>query len=166
MVELKFVTIHDWQTIQKIAYATWPNTFSNIMSKEQVKYMLALIYSEESLRNQMMDQGHKFILALKDNEPAGFASYELNYHGKLQLMIHKIYLLPESQGLGIGRKIFDHLTAIAKANNNTTLRLKVFHKNNKAAGFYLKYGFKIAGMETTDIGNGYIVLDKIMIKEI
>lgn len=113
-----------------------------------------------------MKKKHQFILALNDNGPVGFASYELRYCDEPQLMIHKIYLLPESQGLGIGRNIFDCLTALGKAKGHEKLRLKVFHRNEKAAAFYRKYGFTNAGTESTDIGNGYIILDNVMTKEL
>jgi ribosomal protein S18 acetylase RimI-like enzyme len=166
MVKLKKAIPDDWNLIQQIAYATWPDTFGAVMPIEQVNYMLDLIYNEQSLKDQMLNEGHQFILALKDNVPVGFASYQLNYNNESQLMIHKIYLLPQSQGSGIGKKLFDHLTEIAKANSNDTLRLKVFHKNDKAVGFYTKYGFITVGTETTDIGNGYIILDNVMVKKL
>lgn len=166
MVELRTATPEDWKVIQKIAYNTWPHTFGTVMPKEQIDYMLALIYNQESIQNQMINRNHQFVLALKDNQPVGFTSYECNYSNTSQLMVHKIYLQPECQGSGIGRKILDHLTEVAKHNNNKILRLKVFHKNDKAIGFYEKCGFSFAGTETTDIGNGYLILDNVMTKEV
>jgi ribosomal protein S18 acetylase RimI-like enzyme len=166
MTELKAATSADWQIIQTIAYRTWPHTFGAVMPKEQIDYMLELIYNEQSLKDQMMMKKHQFLLALNNDNPVGFTSYELDYKAKAHLMIHKIYLLPESQGLGIGTKIFDYLTGVAKAHNQERLRLKVFHKNEKASAFYMKYGFTHVGLESTDIGNGYIILDHVMERQI
>jgi diamine N-acetyltransferase len=166
MVELKTATSEDWSIIRDIAYATWPRTFGELMSREQLEYMLSLIYSEESLKHQMDHLNHHFILSLHNNIPVGFASYEFNYKSEAQFMIHKVYLLPQSQGLGIGKKIFTYLTELAKSSNQKRLRLKLFYKNDKARTFYQHHGFTIAGTETTDIGNGYIILDDVMIKEI
>ncbi len=166
MVEFKKVEIEDLPIIQKIAYETWPNTFGQIIPTEQINYMLDLIYSENSLRKQILEKGHHFILAKKNNHSLGFTSYEIYYNLQPQLMIHKIYLLPASQGLGIGIKVLNLLSEIALKNNNKQLRLKVYYKNAKAIGFYEKYGFKNIGTETTDIGNNYIILDNIMVKEL
>lgn len=166
MIELKAAFSDDWQTIQTIAHHTWPHTFGEVMPKEQIDYMLTLIYNEESLKEQMNKKKHQFLLASNHKEPVGFASYELNYESKPQLMIHKIYLLPEAQGLGIGKKIFDYLTEIARINEQKSLRLKVFYRNDKAAAFYQKYGFTNAGTASTDIGNGYIILDNVMTKQL
>lgn len=166
MIELRPATSQDWQTIQTIAYQTWPKTFGEVMPKEQIDYMLALIYNEQSLKEQMIKKKHQFLLASNNDKPFGFTSYELDYKTEPQLMIHKIYLLPAVQGLGIGTKILDHLTEVAKMKKQKQLRLKVFYKNDKAAAFYRKYGFTNAGTESTDIGNGYVILDNLMIKEL
>jgi diamine N-acetyltransferase len=166
MVRLKQATADDWQTIRAIAYGTWPHTFGEMIPKDQISYMLERIYSEASLRTQMDQLEHHFLLAEKDDEALGFISYEFDHHNKPDLMIHKLYLLPEAQGMGVGKMILDHLTAKARDQNQAMLRLKVFYKNDKARGFYERYGFEIAGTETSDAGNGYIILDNVMCKQI
>lgn len=150
--------------IKKIAYETWPITFGQVLPKEQITYMLELIYNEEALKNQMLKKGHNFIVAEKDNQPLGFTSYEVNYNSDPQLMIHKLYLLPITQGLGIGTKLLNLLSETALQNNNKRLRLKVYFANTKAIGLYEKYGFQNMGTETTDIGNNYNILDNVMVK--
>jgi diamine N-acetyltransferase len=166
MVAFKKIGPDELYKIRKIAYQTWPNTFGHVLPKEQIEYMLQLIYNETSLKKQLLEKGHHFILAEQDIQPLGFTSYEINYHFEPQLMIHKLYLLPATQGLGIGTKLLKLLSEIALQNNNKQLRLKVFFANTKAIGFYEKYGFKQIGTETTDIGNGYSILDNVMVKEL
>lgn len=166
MVEFKKLEISEWAKIQKIAYETWPNTFGQVLPGEQITYMLELIYNEEALKKQMLEIGHNFLAAEKDSHPLGFTSYEINYLSKPQLMIHKLYLLPMAQGLGIGTKFITLLSEIAIQNKNNRLRLKVYFKNTKAIGFYEKYGFRKIGTEMTDIGNNYTILDNVMVKEL
>jgi len=149
-----------------IAYETWPTTFGQVLSNKQINYMLDLIYNEHSLRKQLLEKGHHFILAEKGSQSLGFTSYEFNYNSEPQLMIHKIYLLPASQGLGIGTKLLNLLAETALQNNNKRLRLKVYFENTKAIGFYEKYGFKKIGTESTDVGNNYTILDIVMVKEL
>jgi ribosomal protein S18 acetylase RimI-like enzyme len=166
MLELLTATPEDWKIIREIAYNTWPNTFGKVISEEQIQYMLAKIYSEQSLRNQMTNLGHNFILALQDKKPVGFASYELTPLQPSQLIIHKIYLLPECQGMGIGKFLFSRLSEIAKNNNRKQLRLQVFHQNEKAKEFYLKYGFAFVGEKVTKIDDRYTITDFIMDKNL
>jgi ribosomal protein S18 acetylase RimI-like enzyme len=166
MPELIIATADDWQIIRDIAYKTWPDTFGKVIPEEQIQYMLAKIYCEQSLRSQMTDLGHNFILALQNKKPVGFASYELTSFETSQLIIHKIYLLPECQGIGIGKFLFGQLTEIAKKSNCKQLRLQVFHQNEKAREFYLKNGFAFVGEKITRIDDRYTVTDFIMIKDL
>jgi diamine N-acetyltransferase len=166
MVEFKKLEISDLAKIQRIAYETWPNTFGQLLPREQIDYMLQLIYNEESLMKQIQEKGHNFMLAEKNNQPLGFSSYEINYNAQPKLMIHKLYILPTAQGLGIGTKFINMLSKLAVQNSNNQLRLKVYIKNDKAIEFYEKYGFRKVGTESTDIGNNYEVSDYVMIKDL
>jgi ribosomal protein S18 acetylase RimI-like enzyme len=166
MIAFRNAGIIDIPAIQKIAYETWPHTFGSVLPRKQISYMLDLIYNEDSLKKQMLEKGQRFILAEKEDKPTGFTSYEINYNNEPQLMIHKIYLLPSTQGTGTGTKLLNLLTETALQNNNDRLRLKVYFENHKAIGFYEKYGFQNMGTESTDIGNDYIILDNVMVKEL
>lgn len=166
MIEFRKIGIDELHKVRTIAYETWPHTFGDVLPKEQITYMLELIYNEESLKKQMLEKRHNFILAEQQTEALGFTSFEINYNSEHQLMIHKLYLLPLAQGMGIGTKLLNVLSEIALQNKNSQLRLKVFYQNTKAINFYEKYGFKNIGTETTDIGNNYSILDNVMVKQL
>ena len=68
MIEFKKAGIEDLKNIQQVAYATWPVAFGKVLPKEQIDYMLELIYNEESLKKQITEKGHIFILV--ENEKA------------------------------------------------------------------------------------------------
>src|SRR4051812_14537914 len=106
--ELKvgFADIDDINTIGYIAQQTWPIAYGSIISMEQIDYMLKLFYSPASLTDQIQKQKHQFILAGEDDEPLGFASYSA-YDEPGIFKLHKIYVLPESQGKGVGKALLD-----------------------------------------------------------
>ncbi|MBI3139826.1 MAG: GNAT family N-acetyltransferase [Sphingobacteriales bacterium] len=166
MIAFKPANADDWAVIRHIAYTTWPDTFGHIITADQLDYMLNLIYNEESIRSQMSEKGHHYLLATLQEDPIGFVSYEIHFNSQPQLMIHKFYLLPEFQGVGIGTKALNLLSEIARKNGDKLLRLKVYYKNAKAIGFYERYGFRNAGSEETNIGNNYNILDNVMVKEV
>ena len=166
MIVFKKAGKEDLTVIQKIARETWPETFKGIIPDAQIAYMLDLIYSRDALERQIGEKNHIFLLAFQKNIPLGFTSYEINYDGQPVLMVQKIYLLPASQGLGIGTEFLNLLSEAALKNNNNRLRLKVYFKNSKAIGFYKKYGFKKVSAEKTDLGNNYSVLDDVMEKQL
>jgi ribosomal protein S18 acetylase RimI-like enzyme len=164
MIHLEKINKTQLPIIKDLAYAIWPSTYGEILSKEQLNYMLDNFYSIENLSNQM-DAGQIFELLLEDNKVVGFVAYEFNC-GFESLShpltkIHKIYLLPETQGKGFGKFMIDEVIKIAKNNQQKGVFLNV-NKYNKAKFFYEKLGFIVTKEEVIDIGNNYVMDDFIM----
>ena len=165
MLTIKAATEADFPTIRQIAYDTWPQTFGQILSEQQIAYMLDLMYSLPSLQAQVQQQGHVFLLASEAENPLGYISYELNYQQTTATKIHKIYILPQAQGKGVGKALIDAATAVGLANQNEALLLNV-NKYNKALQFYERIGFEVIGQEDIDIGEGFLMEDFTMKKPI
>ena len=127
--------------------------------------MLDLMYSLPSLQAQVQQQGHVFLLASEAENPLGYISYELNYQQTTATKIHKIYILPQAQGKGVGKALIDAATAVGLANQNEALLLNV-NKYNKALQFYERIGFEVIGQEDIDIGEGFLMEDFTMKKPI
>ena len=72
---IKKVGTGDIETIRELTFKIWPSTYTSIVGKEQVDYMLNLIYSPASLQNQIENLLHQFIIVYDDEKPVGFASY-------------------------------------------------------------------------------------------
>lgn len=125
-------------------------------------YMLNMMYSQSSLQQQK-SEGIQFLLAKEDGRPVGYAGFQCNYHQVGKTKIHKLYLLPVTQGKGYGKRLIDHISDIALKNLDTALTLNV-NRYNKAYDFYLKTGFVKTGEENIDIGNGFLMEDAIMEK--
>lgn len=151
--------------IQSLATAIWPVTFQHILSKDQIDYMMEMMYSTEALTTQLNEQYHRYLLAKMNDQPIGYLSYETAYKNRSITKIHKIYLLPSVQGMGLGKKFFDHVAAIAHREGDRKLCLNV-NRNNTALAFYQKIGFIQVGQEDIAIGNGYLMEDYILEKDI
>ncbi len=165
MIEIVKASKSDFSTIQSIAHRTWPVTFGDILSKEQITYMLDWLYSVESLTGQVEERGHVFLLANEDGENVGFTAYELNYQNARKTKIHKIYILPDHQGKGIGRMLIDRVAKESQPYGIHTLSLNV-NRYNPAIGMYKNLGFQIVREEDIDIGSGYFMNDYVMEKEL
>ena len=147
--------------IKDLAYAIWPSAYGEILSQEQLTYMLGMFYNETALQQQMEEKKHIFYLVQKDaNKFVGFVSYEINSDAD-KTKIHKIYVLPETQGTGVGKLLFNLVVERAKENNQKTIFLNV-NKYNNAKLFYEKLGFTITKEEVIDIGKNYIMDDYVM----
>ena len=138
----------------------WPVAYGEILSKAQLDYMIDKFYNETALR-ELIQKGHVFYLAQDDNgKDVGFVSYEINSEPN-KTKIHKIYVLPETQGAGLGRQFFELVKEKAIENQQNAIFLNV-NKFNNAIHFYIKLGFTKVKDEVIDIGNGYVMDDYVM----
>lgn len=160
MFSIRKATTDDIPLIRELCFQVWPQTYSNILSNDQIEYMLDMMYSESSLQKQMTE-GAQFIVVSENNNPVGFASYQETAPTIFKL--HKIYVLPSQQGKGTGRYVIDHIINEIKPSGATALQLQV-NRGNKARSFYEKLGFSVIKEIDLDIGNGYVMDDYIMEK--
>jgi diamine N-acetyltransferase len=164
-IEFSQAAPSEWKIIQTIAHTTWPVTYGQLLPAGQLEYMLNLIYSKNSIEQQM-EREHQFSIGYHAGEPLGFASVEKQYKLPTNFMIHKLYVLPSFQGKGIGKIFLDYLKMLARQTAHDTLMLKVFVKNQNAIRFYQHLGFHSIGEEVSELGNGYTVKDYVMLKGI
>lgn len=162
-IEIRPATPQDIPDIERLARKIWPVTYGNILTPEQLNYMLDYFYNPTALEDQLVKQGHRFIMAMLDKEAVGFASWSLIQPGVYKL--HKLYVDTSIQGKGIGKKLVDYIVDVLENDKATALRLNV-NRHNKARVFYEKIGFTIIGEEDVDIGNGVFQNDFIMEKKI
>jgi GNAT superfamily N-acetyltransferase len=160
--KIEQASIADVALIRELCFQVWPQTYSGILSNEQIEYMLEMMYSESSLKKQMAD-GAKFIFVYHNDEPVGFASYQQIKSAIFKL--HKIYVLPSQQGKGTGKFVIEHIISEIKKENATALQLQV-NRGNKARYFYEKLGFSVIEEINLDIGNSYVMDDYIMEKKL
>lgn len=133
--------------IHKLANTIWHSTYKTILPSEQIEFMLSKMYSIESLQSQI-DEGITFIFAEEESKPLAFASYSLSDSQQFIYKIHKLYILPEEQGRGLGTQLTNFIKSDALARGAKILELNV-NRNNPASNFYRKYGFEI--FEEVDI---------------
>ena len=151
---------NDIVLIHKLAEEIWRTSYLQIISAEQIEYMLGRMYSASALKNQLLEC-HHFYLAYLNHDPIGYFSYSENETGKF--LLHKIYIKTNEQQHGIGKQMLIHLLSILPEKKE--LRLTVNRKNYKAINFYFKNGFIIEDAKDFDIGNGFFMKDFVMIRK-
>ncbi len=160
MSDLRKISSDDVQIIHDLALQIWPHTFKDILSSEQIDYMLNKMYDSTVLERQI-SEGHEFYIWLEKGLAIAFIGLEQNYPVKDSLRIHKIYILPKYQGLGIGKNLIAEAKKIALTSELSSINLNVNRFNN-AVDFYKYLGFEITKTEDIDIGNGYLMEDYVM----
>jgi len=157
-VSIRLAEPDDLNTIGWLAQQIWPDAYGEIISPEQMQYMLHLFYTPDALRRQVLEEKQHFLLVEQGEEPIGFAAWSpMEEPGVYKL--NKLYVLPGIQGRGTGKAMLEFIYEAIRGAR--ALRLNV-NRYNKARRFYEKMGFTIIREEDIDIGNNYQMNDYVM----
>lgn len=163
MEQIRQITADELPVVREIVYSTWPETYGEILTAAQIEYMLDTYHSLEFLENSMRN-GHLFYIFYDGNIPLGFISLHPGAEpGAVKLS--KLYVLPESQGKSVGRKLFRKAEEISRELGFERLYLNV-NRFNKAVSFYKNMGMDVLREEDIDIGGGYLMEDFVMGKSV
>ena len=164
MYSIRKADISDAETICLIAEKTWWVTYSPILEKEQIEFMLREIYSLEKIKAQIKNDSQTYLLLEEERRAVAFAGYSPRDENPDIYKLHKLYCLPETQGKGYGKILINEVAQRALDAGKYTLDLNV-NRHNKAKSFYEKMGFTIAYEEDIPIGK-YWMNDYVMRKEL
>lgn len=154
----------DLPLVQALAHRIWPHAYGQILSAAQIGYMLERMYSLAALQEQFTVKGHRFVLAEREGEPIGFASFEHGLAGD-RTRLHKLYVLPEVKGSGVGHALLQAVLRAAGTVGDSSVELNV-NKHNPAKHFYLHHGFTVERDEVIDIGQGFVMDDHVMVLDL
>jgi GNAT superfamily N-acetyltransferase len=155
----------DLPALAELAGVIWRACYPGIISPAQIEYMLAQMYAPGTLREEMLSQGIHFYRLLRGPQFAGFASLGPTETAGV-MKLHKLYLLPECHGHGLGSLLLRHCEAEARRLGARRLILSVNKRNARAIAAYQRNGFAMAESVVTDIGGGLVMDDFVMAKEL
>lgn len=158
---IKQLSINNLGIISDLAHQIWPIAYKEMLTEEQISYMLSRMYDLQILEKAYLG-GDTFYTYNFNKEDLGY----IHLCAKdSELKLEKIYVLPSYHKTGIGAKLIDFCIEYASTNNFSAIYLHV-NRENPSVNFYLKKGFIIDKTEDFDIGNGFFMNDFIMKKYI
>lgn len=164
MYLIREATVDDVSAILQIAEQTWWPTYSPILSKEQIAYMLSTLYAEDKIKAQVAEREQTFLMLIEEGTSVAFAAYSPREGDNEIYKLHKLYCLPVTQGKGYGKVLINAVADKTKEAGKHVLELNVNRYNN-AKSFYEKMGFAVAYEEDIAIGP-YWMNDYVMRKEL
>lgn len=161
MMNFRYATAEDIALIQDLARKSWEDAYAEILSQEQIDYMLGTMYSEEELTKHFTKNPHyHYYIIEEDNLPYGFVGFEHHYEPETT-KLHRIYLVPEAKGKGLGKAGISLVKMQTEAAGDKRIILNV-NKANNAKKVYESQGFTVRKELVLDIGGGYVMDDYMM----
>jgi len=155
----------DLPIVARLAHEIWHRHYPGIIPVAQIEYMLARSYSREALSDYLTRPGAGLAVAMRDATRVGFVGwYPLGPPGAMKL--DKLYVLPEHHGAGIGRALIEHVVMQARAAACRSITLNVNRANAGSIHAYERCGFVIRERGDFPIGNGYVMEDFIMVRQL
>lgn len=145
-----------------LAREIWNEYFTAIIGKSQVDYMLEKFQSKKAITEQL-EEGCSYFL-IKDNNEA------IGYIGVLpkdkKLFLSKLYVKSAERGKGYGREAIKFLEELAIKKGVNRISLTVNKNNSATIETYKKLGFEVRDHVIQDIGNGFVMDDYEMQKDL
>ncbi|WP_294629409.1 GNAT family N-acetyltransferase [uncultured Bacteroides sp.] len=161
MFSIRKATVADCELINRMAKEVFPATYKEIISSEQLDYMMDWMYAPRNILKQMEEEGHIYFIAYKDNEVCGYVSVQQQEKDVFHLQ--KIYVLPRFQGAHCGTFLFrEAIRYIKEVHPEPCLMELNVNRHNKALLFYEHMGMRKLREGDFPIGNGYYMNDYIM----
>lgn len=165
MLTYRDATLQDVSLIRSLADGVWQATYADILSPEQIEYMFEMMYSHQSLTEQMSVKHHHFLIIMLDDVPCAYISIEPLGNGRYNFQ--KIYARLEVQGRGVGRYMIEQgiewVRRQEAAAGREKIEIELFvNRRNSAVDFYRHMGFEIVDTRDHAIGNDFYMNDYIM----
>ena len=141
-IEIRAQRPEDAEDKGYVHWKSWQETYAGLMPNELVTGRTL-----ESRQELARKYPENTFVALLNGKVIGFSCYHAYWGDDLSGCgeVQAIYVLQETQGLGIGRKLMD--AAIEALSDYDTVALWVLKGNDQAIGFYEHYGFRFDGGE-------------------
>ena len=155
------ITKEQIKVLADTANVVWHDAFKEILTLEQIEYMIEKFQSFQALSQAIKDNGYKYYLIKTDNNVAGYTGLH-EENGKM--FLSKLYILKEYRGEQISSKTFDFIENLAKGKNLKSVWLTVNRNNKHAIAVYKHKGFILIREQVADIGNGFVMDDFVFEK--
>ncbi len=141
-----------------MATEIWNESFVDMITKDQIRYMLEKYLSPGSILEQI-SKGTNYEFIIESGKDVGFIAYKKEEE---KLMLSKFYLCEEYRHTGLASYSLDHIVKIARELNLNSIYLNVNRKNVEAISAYEHWGFISVKDVDADIGNGFFMNDHVM----
>lgn len=150
-------TAADIALLRKLADEIWHSNYRNIISEQQVDYMLNWMYAPDKIKEELRI-GTIWVIVEINGSSAGYLSLKPEMDTQ-RLYLSKIYLKSDWQGRGFGQRMLTLTQHVAIAKGLSRIYLHVNRGNEAAIKAYQRAEYRVTGERCLDIGEGFVMDD-------
>ncbi len=151
--------------IASAAKEIWEEHFTSIIGSAQTAYMLQTFQSESAISEQLRSGLWKYFVIEHNCVHLGYTAL-IFPKNSCDLRLSKFYLYKKYRGQGFGRLALNQIEQIAYTEGRTAIVLSVNRHNTSSIKAYQAFGFYIEKEEVNNIGQGFVMDDYVMRKEL
>ena len=165
--KVAFFRVKTSAEIQKtadLAAEIWGEYYPEILGDEQVEYMIRTYQSADAIARGMEKGCMYFVLQYCGEDAGYFAVHPNEPEGKI--FLSKLYIREAARGKGIAKAAWEKLCVIAREHGIHRVWLTVNKHNTPSIEVYKKLGFEICDSIVSPIGDGFVMDDYVMERDI
>ena len=167
-------TAEQFAMIERLARRIVPEFYAPYFARTIGEYLVESGHTAVALSLQA-DKGYQHFLIGSEGKPVGYFSLGPNGSGSGSgapasanggLLLSHFYILPEYRGRGFGKLAMEFIDRRVAEMGAGRVELFVLRENVQAVRHYLRNGYVVQGEVLTRLGNGAILEDYLMRKEV
>ena len=137
----------DAELLSRLAIAIYKQYYRHLWHDRGAWY-IDYSYNIPKLKQEISDLNNFHYIAYSGQDPVGYLKIRLwekwkGLERKNCLEVERIYILQDSAGFGLGKKLMNIALEVAKYHNQDIVFLKAMDSSQDALAFYQKLGFEV-----------------------
>jgi len=130
---------HDARQIANIKHCSFKEEYKKIFPISKIDEFMNVDNLASKIEQEIL-QFKKYFILKEKGTIVGYAKITIQ---KAFVELEELYVLPQMQGKGYGKKLFGFVVDYSKANNFNKLKWNCYAASEKVVNFYLKNNAKI-----------------------
>lgn len=156
-------TAQQIEQVATLASDIWHEYYITLISRDQIAYMIDKYQSIPAIERQIRSEGYAYYLMQHGAEAVGYMAVKQE-DGKL--FLSKFYVSRAHRGKGYASAADAFLEQLCTDSGLSSIWLTVNRDNRSSIAVYEKKGFRTIREQVADIGNGFVMDDFVMEKEL
>jgi ribosomal protein S18 acetylase RimI-like enzyme len=152
------------EAVARLSRRIWEEHYVPIIGQRQVDYMLDKFQSPEAIADQI-EKGCRYFLLREGEEDVGYLALVPDREAG-EMFLSKFYVRRDRRGEGLGRRMIEFTEELCREMGLEKIWLAVNKDNARSIRIYESLGFHKADTREKDIGEGFVMDDFVMEKEV